>query len=120
MKTMVSVMAGFFRSTSGPDPETTKILAQTEMHEETCKLEAYKQSLGNREKQNTRDHEYRMRQSTFDMVRNMLMTLVCVIGLGVGLYLLVFKKDNTVGTSILVASFMAMLGGKSLLPKDKD
>ncbi len=37
MRTMVSVMAGFFRSNSGPDAETAKIMAEAEMHEETCK-----------------------------------------------------------------------------------
>jgi hypothetical protein len=120
MKTMVSVMAGFFRSTSGPDPETARLMAQSEMHEESCRLEGYKQALINRDQQSQRDHIFRMKQSTQDMVKSILMTLVCVAGIICGLYLVVAKKDNAVGTPILVASFMAMLGGKSLLPKDKD
>jgi hypothetical protein len=46
----------------GPDPETAKIIADGEMHEENCRLEGYKASLDNRDKQNERDHDFRKRR----------------------------------------------------------
>jgi hypothetical protein len=120
MRTMVSVMAGFFRSTSGPDPETARILAQTEMHEETCKLEGFKQSLKTRDQQNERDHLYRVKRMNHDTAKTLIVMVVCLGGIICGLYLIVAKHDSAVGTPLLVAGFMAMLGGKSILPKDKD
>jgi hypothetical protein len=119
MRTMVSVMAGFFRSTSGPDAETAKILAQTEMHEETCKLDAFKQQLQARDQQNQRDHVFRLKKMNHDTAKSVIVMVVCLGGIVCGLYLIVAKKDSTVGTPLLVASFMAMLGGKTILPKDK-
>ncbi|HVU45431.1 MAG TPA: hypothetical protein VHD85_04850, partial [Terracidiphilus sp.] len=47
------------RSSSGPDPETARAIAQAEMHEESCRLQGYKESLKTRDKQNEREHEYR-------------------------------------------------------------
>jgi hypothetical protein len=120
MKTVVSVMAAFIRSSSGPDPETAKIVAETERHEESCKLEGYKETLKTRDKQGERDHEFRKKRLNHDTAKNMILTAVSVVGIIVGLYLLVIQKDSSVGTPILVASFMALLGGKSLLPKEKD
>jgi hypothetical protein len=117
---MVSVMAGFFRSTTGPDPETARLMAQTEMHEESCKLDGYKESARIRDLQNARDHEFRTRRLNHDSVKSGLMALVCVAGIVCGLYLIVAKRDSAIGTPLLVASFMALLGGKSILPKDKD
>jgi hypothetical protein len=120
MRAMVSVMAGFFRSTSGPDPETARILAETERHEETCKLEGFTRSLRNRDKQSERDHRFRMTKLTHETIKSLIITGVCVAGIVSALYLIVAKKDNAVGTPLLVASFMALLGGKSILQKDKD
>jgi hypothetical protein len=120
MKTVVSVMAAFIRSSSGPDPETAKIVAETERHEESCKLEGFKETIKFRDKQGERDHEFRKKRLNHDTAKNMILTGVCVGGIIVGLYLLVAKNDNSVGTPLLVASFMALVGGKSLLPKEKD
>jgi len=121
MKTIVSVFAGIFRSTSGPDPETSRIVAQSEMHEETCKLEGYKESLRTRDKQNGRDHEFRKKRLNHETFRNTIISVVCVIGICTGLYLLVVKKDETLGSNILIASFLALLGGgKFIAQKDKD
>jgi hypothetical protein len=120
MRTMVSVIAGFFRSTSGPDPETAKIMAQAEMHEESCKLEAYSQSLKNRDQQNERDHVFRVKRMNHETAKSLVVMVVCLGGIMCGLYLIVAKKDSAVGTPLLVAGFMALLGGKSILPKDKD
>src|SRR5580658_1914666 len=46
----------------GPDPETAKTIAQAEMHEENCRLQAYQASLQNREEQSKRDHEFRKKK----------------------------------------------------------
>jgi hypothetical protein len=44
-----------------------------------------------------------------------------VIGICTGLYLLVVKKDELVGSNILIASFLALLeGGKLISHRDKD
>ncbi len=122
MKTTVSVIAGMFRSITGPDPETSRIVAQSEMHEETCKLEAYKESLKIKDKQNERDHEFRKKRLNHETLKNSVILAVCVVGICAGLYLLVVKKDQaSLGSSILIASFMALLGGgKSLFQKEKD
>lgn len=120
MKTIISVMTGFFRSNSGPDPETSRIVAETEMHEETCRLEGYKESLKTRDMQNARDYAFRTKSLNHETARNIVITLVCVAGVACGLYLLVSRKNNTLGSNILIASFMALLGGKSILQRDKD
>jgi hypothetical protein len=121
MKTIVSVVAGIFRSTSGPDPETARIVAETERHEESCKLDGYKASLNVRDAQNARDHVFRLKKLNHETMKNMALILVCVGGIACGLYLLVVKKNDTLGSGLLIASFMALLsGGKSVLQKDKD
>lgn len=120
MKTVVSVMAAFIRSSSGPDPETAKIVAETERHEESCKLEGFKETLKIRDKQGERDHEFRKKRLNHETAKYMILAAVSVAGIIVGLYLLVVQKDSSVGTPLLIASFMALLGGKSLLPKEKD
>ncbi len=120
MKTVVSVMAAFIRSSTGPDPETAKIVAETEMHEESCKLEGYKETLKNRDQQNERDHKFRVKKLNHETAKSMILALVSVAGIITGLYLLVAKNNSNVGTPLLVASFMALIGGKSLFPKDKD
>jgi hypothetical protein len=111
MKTIVSVVAGIFRSTSGPDPETSRIVAQTEMHEESCKLEGYKESLKVRDKQSDRDHAFRVKKLNHDTAKSMSIIAVCVAGIACGLYLLVVRKDETLGSGLLIASFMALLSG---------
>lgn len=120
MKTVVSVMAAFIRSSTGPDPDTAKIVAETEMHEESCKLEGYKETLKTRDLQNERDHKFRVKKLNHETAKSMILALVSVAGIITGLYLLVAKNNGSVGTPLLVASFMALIGGKSLFPKDKD
>ena len=114
------MMSLIIRNTTGPDPETARIVAQSEMHEETCRLDGYKESLHTKDKQNERDYEFRKKQLNHETAKNLLIAVVCVGGIVTGLYLIVAKQDSTVGTPLLIASFMALIGGKSLLPKDKD
>jgi hypothetical protein len=120
MKTVVSIMAGMVRSPSGPDPETARAIAQSEMHAESCRLQGYKESLRTKDRQNERDHEYRKKRLNHETIKNVIVLFVCVIGILVGLYLLVAKGRDTLGTGLLVASFMALLqGGRALFPKDE-
>ncbi len=121
MRTMVSVMTGFFRGNSGPDAETAKIMADAEMHEETCKLEAYTHAMRNRDQQNERDHRFRMKRLGYDNVRSILIGLACLAGIVCGLYLTVKLGNSSVGNPILVASFLALLGIKpSFASKEKE
>ncbi|MGC9223946.1 MAG: hypothetical protein ACP5E2_08470 [Terracidiphilus sp.] len=117
---VVSVIAGFFRSTTGPDPETAKIVAESEMHEETCKLEGYKETLKLRDKQSERDHEFRKKKLNHETGKALIVILVAVSGIIAGLYLLVSKNNSAVGTPLLVAGFMALIGEKSVFSKNKD
>jgi hypothetical protein len=119
-RTIVSVVSAIFRSNSGPDPETSRIMAETEMHEESCKLEAYTKSLENKNRQSERDHEFRIKQQRYDNLRSIITVFIFVAGIAFGLYLLVTQKSAAVGNTILVACFVALLNGKSLLPKDKE
>jgi hypothetical protein len=121
MRTMVSVMAGFFRSNSGPDAETAKIMAEAEMHEESCKLQAYTQSMKNRDLQNERDHLFRMKKLLYDNVRSFVIGLACIGGIICGLYLTVKMGNSAVGNPVLLASFLALLGVKpNFNSKDKE
>jgi len=117
---MVSLFAGIVRSTTGPDPETAKVAAQSEMHEETCRLEGYKESLKTRDRQSERDHEFRKKRLNHDTARNLILYVTCLLGIGVGLYLYIAKGEKTIGSNIVTACFVALLGGKALLPKDKE
>jgi len=119
MKAVVSVMmGGFFRSTSGPDPETAKIMAQTEMHEETCRLEGYKENLKNRDKQNDRDHEFRKKQLNHNTAKQFIIIAVCIVGILAGLYLLIGRGQETLGTGLLVGAFVTLLNGRMPLKGD--
>lgn len=121
MRTVISVMAGMFRSTTGPDPETARIVAESEMHEETCRLNAYREQLKTRDKQNERDHEFRKKSLNHATSLSLVVAITCIAGIACGLYLLVVKGQQTLGSGLLIASFMALLsGGKSILQKDKD
>jgi len=119
-KTMVALFAGMIRSHTGPDPETAKIAAQAEMHEETCRLEGFKESLKTRDRQGERDHLYRTKRLNHETAKSMVIAVVCVAGIVAGLYLIVAKNNSSVGTPLLVASFMALIGGKSFFPKEKE
>ena len=70
--------------------------------------------------QNARDHVFRIKKMNHDTAKSIVVIVVCVAGIICGLYLIVAKQNSAVGTPLLVASFMAMLGGRSLLPDKKE
>lgn len=109
-----------FRSSTGPDPETAKIVAETERHEETCRLDGYKQQLVVRDKQSERDHEFRKKRLNHATVLAIIIMSTCVVGVIAGLYLLVAKGQTTVGTGILVACFSTLTTGKFKFKKEDD
>jgi len=51
-----------FTQKLGPDPETTKILAENERHAEDNRLKAYQANLDKQDRQSQRDQEYRIAQ----------------------------------------------------------
>jgi hypothetical protein len=122
-KALFEVFAAIRSSTTtfGPDPETAKILAQTEMHEEDCRLKGYQSSLENREKQSQRDHEYRKKKLNHQSLMTAAVLIVSVGGIGFGLFLSVSGSPN-VGNPMLVAGLMLLstLPGRLLSSKEKD
>ena len=105
----------------GPDPETAKTLARAEMHEEDCRLEAFKSNLHNREEQNKRDHDFRKKRLNHQTCLTVTVLVVTIAGIGFGLFLSV-TGNPTIGTPVLVASFTMLSGltGKLLSSRDKD
>jgi len=121
---LVSLAAAFFSSktTFGPDPESAKLMAQTEMHHETCRLEAYKKNLENQESDSKRDHEYRTKRLNHDTILMVVVLLLAIAGAGTGLYLTV-SEHSQVGSNILIASVALIwyiIGGKNPFQKKEE
>jgi hypothetical protein len=118
---LVSLAAAFFSSktTLGPDPETAKLMAQTEMHHETCRLEAFKKNLENQSQDGKRDHEYRLKRLNYDTILMGMVLLLALAGAGTGLYLTV-SDHSALGSNILIASVALIyyiIGGKTPFSK---
>lgn len=113
---VAQIFAAISRTTTiGPDPETAKIMAQAEMHAESSKLEAYKKSLENRDKQNERDHEFRCNKLKHDNFNLKVILGAAVLGCIGGIALLLTGRQ-LIGSNILIASAIAvfnLIGGKS-------
>lgn len=108
-------------TTFGPDPETAKVMAQAEMHEEDCRLKGYQSSLENRDRQNQRDHEYRKKKLNHQSLMTSAILAVSVAGLVGGLALSV-SGNASLGNPVLIASLtlLSSLSGKLISSKDKD
>jgi hypothetical protein len=119
-KELIIGISALVRNQSGPDPETAKAIADSEMHQETCRLEGFKEQLDKADKRHGRDHEYRMERLRHDNRSGLLLNIACIVGIGVGLYLYVAKGDVTLGTNLMTGCFVALLGPKSLLQKNKE
>ena len=105
----------------GPDADSMKIMAETEMHQETCQLQAYQASLSNRDKQAERDHDFRRRKLDHQSLMTGAFLLVTICGVGAGLYLAA-TGNTSVGTPVLIASatMLSTIGGRLLPGRDKD
>jgi len=105
----------------GPDPETAKILAQTEIHEEECRLKGFQASLQNREEQNKRDHEFRKKKLNHQTGLTVTILTVTIAAIGGGLALSI-TGNPALGNPVLIASFTVMttLAGKLLAGRDRD
>lgn len=108
-------------TSTGPDPETARIMAQAEMHEEECKLKAFQANLEGREKQGVRDHEFRKNKLNHGSIMSAMVIFVTVCGVSGGLALTV-SGNSAIGTPVLVASFtmLSSIAGKLLSARDKD
>jgi hypothetical protein len=105
----------------GPDAETMKVLAETEIHEETCRLKGFESSLANKDKQAERDHDFRKRKLNQRSFMTGIILLVTVCGVGAGLVLSA-TGSSTIGNPVLIASFTMLSGlaGNFLSSRDKD
>ena len=121
-KTLLSIFLAKSTTSFGPDPETARIIAESEMHGEDCKLKGYQATLQNRDQQNQRDHVFRLKRLQHETAMQIIVLVAAVCGSGVGLYLVV-EGHTGVGGNVLVASVMTILyvlGGRSPLLKGKD
>jgi len=98
-----------------------KVISETEIHEENCKLQAYQASLVNRDKQAERDHDFRKRKLNHQSAMNAAVLLVTIGGVGGGLYLSA-TGNSAIGNPVLIASatMLSAIGGKLLSARDKD
>ena len=105
----------------GPDAESMKIMAETEMHQEDCQLQGYQASLASRDKQAERDHDFRRRKLNHQSLMSGAFVLVTICGVGAGLYLAA-TGNTSVGTPVLIASatLLSTIGGRLLPGRDKD
>lgn len=108
-------------TTFGPiqDPETMRIAAETEMHEETSRLKGFEASLANRDRQAVRDHEFRKQKLNHQSLMTGLVLISIIFAAGTGLALSVFGNP-AIGNPILIASFtmLASIAGKLLSSRD--
>ncbi len=105
----------------GPDPETAKVLAQTEMHDEECRLKGFQASLQNRDEQNKRDHEFRKKKLNHQTGLTVGVIVVTVGGVAGGFFLSA-SGNQGLGNPVMIVSFtvLTMLAGKILASRDKD
>jgi len=120
-KTILSLALSRTSFGYGPDAETVKILADTEMHEETCRLKGFEASLANKDKQAERDHDFRKRKLRHQSLMTAGVLLVTVAGVGSGLWLSA-TGNAAIGNPVLVASFTVLttMAGKLIAARDKD
>lgn len=70
----------------GPDAETMKVLAETEIHDETCRLKGFEASLANKDKQADRDHDFRKRKLNHQSLMSGAILPITIGGVGAGLH----------------------------------
>lgn len=107
-KTLLSVFMARTTTMFGPDPETAKIIADSEMHGEDCRLKAYQSSLQNKETQNARDHDFRKKKLNHQTAMSVIVLVAATGLIGLGIYIQVSQTGNALGGYLI-------LGGGALL-----
>jgi hypothetical protein len=90
------------KMTLGPDPDTARIMADTEKHHESCRLEGYKENLKFQDQDGQRNHVFRMKRLNHETFLLTSVLVGALAGAGVGLYLTV--QHQPIGSNILIAS----------------
>lgn len=117
-KDLLSVFGAFSRTTTGPDPETAKILASVEMKAEDNRLRAYEATLRNRDEQSKRDDAFRRKRLNHESALQAVVVMAALIGIGLGTWLKISGQE--MGGYIVIASFtilVSAINGKFSLPK---
>ena len=99
----------------GPDAETMKIMAETEVHEESCRLDAFKSSLANRDKQAERDHDFRKIRLNHQTAMTVLVLLVGAGLIGFGIYIHT-TSQNQLGGYLIVGGAALLFQAMGLKP----
>ena len=106
----VEVLAQFtqWRASLGPDPETARIIAETERHTEDKRLEGYRATLEQRDKQSQRDQEYKMEQLRHSARERSIVLFGSLTALIVG-GVLSFKGDPQLGNPIMSSALTLLI-----------
>jgi len=101
------------RASFGPDPETAKILAETERHAEEKKLEGYKATLEHRDHENERKHIRQLKRIGNESNRSWVVLISSIIAAIGGVFLALDGKSNLGIPLLLFAGIMIKdLAGK--------
>jgi hypothetical protein len=82
------------RTSFGPDPETARIIAETDRHVEEKKLEGYKATLEHRDKENERKHLRLLKKISNENVRASVVLVASIIAAISGVFLSVDGKSS--------------------------
>jgi hypothetical protein len=85
----------------GPDPDTTKILAENERHAEDNRLEAYRANLDKQDRQSQRDQEFRLSQMKHAQWERYVILFAVLVAFATGI--LLSFRGNSLGNSIMIA-----------------
>jgi hypothetical protein len=96
------------RASLGPDPETAKIIAETERHSEDKRLEGYRATLDQRDRQSQRDQEYRMAQLKHSAAERRIVLFGSMVAIVVG-GVLSLKGDPQLGNPIMSAALTVLI-----------
>lgn len=89
------------RTSFGPDPETARILAETERHAEEKKLEGYKATLEHRDRENDRKHIRLLARIKNESRRAWVVLIASIVAAICGVFFSVTGKSN-LGIPLLV------------------
>jgi len=89
------------RTSLGPDPETAKILAETERHAEEKRLEGYKATLDHRDHENERKHVRQLKKIGNESKRAWVVLIASIVAAAGGVFLSLTGKSG-LGIPLLV------------------